>query len=62
MADETEPTQDAAQQEREMREHEHEARERDPNERGPASEGSPEAEGDRPAPPGNVGRGSTTST
>jgi hypothetical protein len=59
MADETK---DAVQQEREMREHEREARERDPDERSPEGETSTDPEAARPAPPGNAGRGSTTST
>jgi hypothetical protein len=62
MADETDPTRDAADEEHEMQEHEREARERDPNERGPEGETSTDAEAARPAPPGNAGRGSTTST
>ncbi len=54
---------DAAQQEREMREHEREARERDPDERSPDGDTSPGGgTAEEPAPPGQAGRGSTTST
>jgi hypothetical protein len=64
MADDTERTDDALQQEREMREHEREAREREPAERAEgAADGDESALRDpsRPAPPGTAPHGGAPS-
>jgi len=53
MSEERGPSQDAAQQERDMREHEREARERESAERSPI-ERADDLRSGNPAPPGNV--------